>query len=46
MDESSMAYKNIDAVMKEQDVLVGIIGKFKPMVVRMAGEEKKHWEKE
>ena len=46
VDESSMAYKDIHQVMKEQESLVEVIGKFKPLVVRMAGEETKPWEKE
>lgn len=45
LDESSMAYKDIDAVMDAQKELVDVIGKFVPRVVRMAGEEIKHWQK-
>ena len=46
LDECSMAYKDIDAVMASQADLVEVVGKFKPMVVRMAEEQSKPWEKE
>lgn len=46
IDESSMAYKNIDGVMEAQKELVVKIGKFQPVIVRMAGEERKPWEAE
>lgn len=46
VDECSMAYKDINQVMKAQDDLVSIRGVFRPMIVRMAGEEKKPWEAE
>ena len=45
VDECSMAYKDIDAVMASQTELVDIQGKFMPFLVRMAGEEKKPWQK-
>ena len=35
IDEAPMAYKNIETVMKNQQELVEIIGKFKPKIVRM-----------
>lgn len=44
VDECSMAYKDINAVMAAQSDLVEIKGVFRPAVVRMAGEEKKPWE--
>lgn len=46
IDESSMAYKDIEGVMEAQKDLVVTLGKFQPMVVRMAGEERKPWETE
>ncbi len=36
VDEAPMAYKNIDAVMKYQNNLVEVVGKFQPRIVRMA----------
>lgn len=36
IDESPMAYKDINEVMQYQNELVNIIGLFKPKVVRMA----------
>jgi len=45
LDECSMAYKDIDKVMEMQKDLVEIVGSFKPFLVRMAGEQKKPWEK-
>jgi len=46
IDECSMAYKDIDAVMAAQADLVAIKGKFVPAVVCMAEEQAKPWEKE
>lgn len=46
VDECSMAYKDIEAVMRAQSDLVEVVGKFKPMVVRMAEGSAKPWEKE
>lgn len=37
IDESPQAYKNIDAVVAAQSDLVTIVGKFKPIMVRMDG---------
>jgi tRNA-splicing ligase RtcB len=45
VDECSMAYKDIQGVMHEQRNLVEIIGKFKPVIVKMAEGETKPWEK-
>ena len=45
VDECSMAYKDIGKVMSAQADLVEIKGVFRPVVVRMAGEEKKPWDK-
>jgi len=45
IDESSMAYKDIDEVMEMQKELVEIKGTFKPFLVRMAEEQKKSWQK-
>lgn len=36
VDESPMAYKDIDMVMERQESLVAIVGKFMPRIVRMA----------
>jgi tRNA-splicing ligase RtcB (3'-phosphate/5'-hydroxy nucleic acid ligase) len=36
LDETPMAYKAIDTVMKAQEDLVEIVGKFKPRIVKMA----------
>lgn len=38
IDESPMAYKDIDSVMAQQSSLVDVIGKFMPRIVRMASE--------
>lgn len=46
LDECSMAYKDIDAVLRAQEDLVEAIGTFQPVVVRMSGEVVKPWEKE
>jgi tRNA-splicing ligase RtcB len=46
VDECSMAYKNIDAVMAAQADLIDVRGKFMPVVVCMAEEQAKPWEKE
>lgn len=46
VDECSMAYKDINAVMEAQKDLVEIVGVFRPFVVRMAGESPKPWEAE
>jgi tRNA-splicing ligase RtcB len=46
LDECSMAYKNIDDVMKCQSDLVKTVGSFTPWIVRMSEEQKKPWEKE
>jgi len=45
LDECTSAYKDIDSVMAEQRDLVEIKGSFMPWMVRMAGEQKKPWEK-
>jgi tRNA-splicing ligase RtcB len=46
LDECSMAYKDIEQVMASQADLVSVVGRFKPLVVRMADEQAKPWEKE
>lgn len=38
IDESPMAYKDIDSVMAQQTSLVDVVGKFMPRIVRMASE--------
>jgi len=45
LDECSAAYKDIDLVMGQQAGIVEIVGRFMPWMVRMAGEQKKAWEK-
>ena len=44
LDECSMAYKDIGGVMEAQAELVDVRAQFNPMVVRMAGEQKKPWQ--
>jgi tRNA-splicing ligase RtcB len=39
VDESPMAYKSIDEVMRKQASLVDIVGKFMPRIVRMASDD-------
>lgn len=46
VDECSMAYKDITAVMAAQAELVDVVGVFLPVVVKMADEQAKPWEKE
>jgi tRNA-splicing ligase RtcB len=46
VDECSMGYKDIHSVMEAQKDLVDIVAEFQPIVVRMAGEQLKPWEKE
>jgi len=43
LDECSMAYKDVNAVMDAQKDLVDVVGRFTPMVVRMAGPDVKPW---
>ncbi len=45
LDESPFAYKDIDAVMKSQQHLVEVIGKFTPKIVKMDGAKHKTWGK-
>ena len=45
LDESPFAYKDIDAVMKSQQHLVDVIGKFTPRIVKMDGARHKVWGK-
>lgn len=40
LDEAPMAYKDINAVMREQVDLVNILGTFAPKIVRMCGDKK------
>jgi tRNA-splicing ligase RtcB len=37
LDEAPQAYKNIEDVMKSQEALVDVVGKFTPKIVRMDG---------
>jgi tRNA-splicing ligase RtcB (3'-phosphate/5'-hydroxy nucleic acid ligase) len=39
LDEAPMAYKDITRVMRYQDELVDVLGKFTPRIVRMCGDE-------
>ncbi|MFI5130145.1 MAG: RtcB family protein [Chitinophagales bacterium] len=45
LDESPFAYKNIEEVMKSQNTLVDILGKFTPKIVKMDGAKHKSWRK-
>ncbi|WP_276504434.1 RtcB family protein [Terrimonas pollutisoli] len=43
LDESPFAYKDIEVVMKSQQHLVDIVGKFTPKIVKMDGAKHKQW---
>ena len=45
LDESPFAYKDIEVVMKSQQQLVDIVGKFTPKIVKMDGAKHKSWGK-
>jgi len=45
LDEAPQAYKDIEEVMRSQQALIGIIGKFIPKIVKMDGAKKKQWGK-
>jgi tRNA-splicing ligase RtcB len=45
LDESPFAYKDINVVMKSQQQLVDIVGKFTPKIVKMDGAKHKTWGK-
>lgn len=45
LDESPFAYKDIEVVMKSQQQLVDIVGKFTPRIVKMDGAKHKTWGK-
>jgi tRNA-splicing ligase RtcB len=45
LDEAPFAYKNIEVVMKSQSVLVDIVGKFTPKIVKMDGAKHKGWKR-
>jgi tRNA-splicing ligase RtcB (3'-phosphate/5'-hydroxy nucleic acid ligase) len=45
LDESPFAYKDIEVVMKSQQHLVEVIGKFTPKIVKMDGAKHKTWGK-
>ena len=45
LDESPFAYKDIEMVMKSQQVLVDVIGRFTPKIVKMDGAKNKRWRK-
>jgi tRNA-splicing ligase RtcB len=45
LDESPFAYKDIEVVMQSQKVLVNVIGKFIPKIVKMDGAKHKSWGK-
>ncbi|SDD24415.1 RtcB family protein [Niabella drilacis] len=44
LDEAPFAYKDIEVVMKSQQTLVDVIGKFTPKIVKMAGDKIKKWQ--
>jgi len=41
LDEAPLAYKDIDVVMRTQQNLVDVVGKFTPKIVRMSGDKPK-----
>ena len=45
LDEVPHAYKDIEAVMKSQQALVDVVGKFIPKIVKMDGAAPKVWRK-
>jgi tRNA-splicing ligase RtcB len=45
LDESPFAYKDIELVMKSQQQLVDVVGKFTPKIVKMDGAKHKTWGK-
>ncbi len=45
LDESPFAYKDIEVVMKSQQQLVDVVGKFTPKIVKMDGAKHKSWGK-
>lgn len=45
LDESPFAYKDIELVMKSQQQLVEIVGKFTPKIVKMDGAKHRGWGK-
>jgi tRNA-splicing ligase RtcB (3'-phosphate/5'-hydroxy nucleic acid ligase) len=45
LDESPFAYKDIELVMKSQQQLVEVVGKFTPKIVKMDGAKHKTWRK-
>lgn len=45
LDEAPFAYKDIKEVMKSQQTLVDIVGKFTPKIVKMDGAAPKPWRK-
>ena len=44
LDEAPFAYKDIDVVMKSQQQLVDVVGKFTPKIVKMDGSAPKPWQ--
>ena len=45
LDESPFAYKDIELVMKSQQQLLDVVGKFTPKIVKMDGAKHKSWGK-
>ena len=45
LDEAPHAYKDIEVVMKSQQALVDVVGKFMPKIVKMDGTAPKPWMK-
>jgi tRNA-splicing ligase RtcB len=45
LDEAPHAYKDIEVVMKSQQALVDVVGKFTPKIVKMDGTAPKQWKK-
>lgn len=45
LDEAPNAYKDIEVVMKGQQALIDVVGKFLPKIVKMDGTAPKPWQK-
>jgi tRNA-splicing ligase RtcB (3'-phosphate/5'-hydroxy nucleic acid ligase) len=45
LDEAPQAYKDIEEVMNSQKMLIDIVGKFIPKIVKMDGDKGKQWGK-
>ena len=43
LDEAPQAYKDIEEVMRSQKLLIDVVGKFIPKIVKMDGAQGKQW---